>query len=75
MGVEKTVADEVCRMLADLQQHGGTLGSIYIGWEISNWVVKVSVLGAPGSSRVDDINREVRVETFDVALAVVTAVG
>ena len=74
MAVAETVADDVCAMLKELQGHGGILFSIGMNWQIDHWSVEVKVVGAPGDT-IKDHSCMVAVETFDVALAVATAVG
>ena len=73
MAVERSVADDVCRLLRELQDHGGALEHIHLDFYGDAWSVSVQV-SIPGL-RGTALSRSVNVETYDVALAVATAVG
>jgi len=76
VSISDSVADEVCEALKQLQALGGELKGIEMKKLNDDWMVIISIkcpsCNGPGDQVV---NRNLIVESFDVAQAVATAVG
>ena len=76
VSISDTVADEVCEALKQLQRLGGELKGIEMKRSNDDWMVIISIR-APSEIGPGDqvVNRNLIVESFDVAQAVATAVA